>query len=581
MGGGVYLLPRGVTDPAAAEVALQSMGGAQGGHLKENGKVKVEILCLVDNDNGELDLDSPEYADFMLLNWSCKQLPQNKIEYYKLLQEAEFVIVLPHLSLNQSKRSLDVRHPYWIYDAMLCGSIPVLGHWVADTVIRLLTHSSAPIVSVAKGEWRTLREASRISCIQALRDKYRMYAASKEPRGLSIALLFFPFWLDKLADMSHVGLVAPASLLDEYNQKGKNIPNRITPHHRARQHQQQQVMGNKHKQRVPTTASALTFDSSRVECSPGIWRPHVGSAAGVVSGSSAHSRISFEVEIVIPRCCEPVEELEWLQKLLQSNMLFKATIYYRCPFCLPQSKGIEWLQFINLNSNLQDKIFMAGGGVIIDDFGNDVNAAHHRIKQFPLFDIRSNGKEFVPYLHHIVYTYNTLADFTVFLHTTPFDHIKTSPIFDTSLQYLAKCKPNGALNSAFWFVNQRMFEGNFWSNCHGCTECLYHYWVSFINANITLSEFVDLPKRAYNAAQFIVSKRNVLSRPVLWWDRLLAVTNSSHQDVSKCPLPRHWNDGDNKAGLALERMWHVIFNRPPLLPFRREDKTLPLALRIE
>jgi hypothetical protein len=186
---------------------------------------------------------------------------------------------------------------------------------------------------------------------------------------------------------------------------------------------------------------ASNVDPSRFECSSTIWRPHMTAAS------------LFEVEIVIPRCCEPIDSLEWLQTLLQKNKQFKVTIYYRCPFCLPQSKANEWLQLINMDHMLQSKVVHAGGGVIIDDVdGGSSGTFSSRIRQLPLFDTLSNGKEFVSYIFHITSTFNSLADFTVFLHTTPCDHIKSSAIFERSIKYLAKCQPDGSVNSAFWFV---------------------------------------------------------------------------------------------------------------------------------
>jgi hypothetical protein len=211
LGSGPYLLPRGVTSPVAAAEALTGVGPHRNN----------EVLCLVD---GDVTVDSSDYMLVRKLNWDCKQLlpAVNKVDYYKLLQSAEFVIALQDVKLHGSNRSLDARHPHWIYDAMLCGCVPILGHWISDAVINFLKVSSAPVVSVSAIEWKTLAREHRGSSTHSIRDKYNVYAAK---RSLSISLLFFPFWLDKMADVSRSGPVAPASLLlPEYTHHDKSRP---------------------------------------------------------------------------------------------------------------------------------------------------------------------------------------------------------------------------------------------------------------------------------------------------------------------------------------------------------------------
>jgi hypothetical protein len=562
LGNGVYMLPRGVSDINAAEEALR-IAGSKGVNAQRRA---VDILCLTDNTTGEDPAEvSAEYATVTKLGFQCYKSPTSQVALYQLLLSAKFVIVVPHKTTSQQndRPFLEARHPRWIYDTVLCGAVPLMGPWISDAVVKFWKLFSMPVVSFSENELRSLSKQQGTSSAIFVRDKYQKYANG---RSLSISPLFFPFWLDVLADISRQGPVAPASLLeDAMNTKNSRSRSAKVPEARMRARQPLSSSGK----RQPL-ANTHNVDPLRFECSPSIWKPHPTMATK-----------SFNVEIVVPRCCEPLESLNWLLTLLRDNIFFKATVYYRCPECLPQSTAQQWLEVINKHNNLRDKVRIAGGGLILDDIAKSDNDIQFRVRQLPLFDLKSNGKEFVPYIHHVVYNYRSLSDYTVFLHTTPHDHIKSSAIFDRSVNYLSRCKPDGTRHYGFWFVNQRMFEGSFWSNCHGCTECLYHYWASFIDSNITFAEFKDLPKRAYNAAQFIVSKKSIVERSLAWWERLLLVTNSSKQNLVKCPMPKHWNDGGNKAGLALERMWHVIFNRPPLLPFRKEDQTLPLALRIE
>ena len=548
---GVYFLPRGVTNVTAAEEAAILYNNRTVNGFTER---HIDILCLVEPGVSQAK-DLPLYFS---LGYQCNSIPMNISEYYEMLHFAKFVLILQQVSPDRP-RVLNTKHPYWVYDAIFSGSVPILGPMIARSVVNFLQSASAPFVLLTKDDLTLLKRQDNALNMQYILRKYQNYAST---RSLSVSFLYFPFWLDILADISRTGPVAPASLLESSDRNNM---------HKTRQHNSR---ARSQSSNAPFLRKRLPLSSGipvKVECSPGMWPSY----------SAADSGSVYNLEVVIPRCCEPVESLEWLKKLMVLMPHLIATIYYRCPYCLPRSKATEWLQLINLNPVLQRSIQQANGGAIIDNFWDDNKSGGlQRIKEVPLYDTVSNGKEFVPFLHHIVHSYKALSEFTIFLHTTPFDHIKSSTIFDRSLSYLGKCKPDGSV-PAFWFVNQRMFEGNFWSNCHGCTGCLYHYWVSFIDANMSLQEFVSMPKRAYNAAQFIASKKSILSREWVWWDRMLAVTNNSLQDLKKCPLPKEWNDGGNQAGLALERMWHVIFNRPPQLPYRKNDETLPPALRFE
>lgn len=89
-----------------------------------------------------------------------------------------------------------------------------------------------------------------------------------------------------------------------------------------------------------------------------------------VNLNSKHSFSPFPfLEIVIPRCCESISgDLRWLQTLLsipsvRSNSsylaLLRISVYYKCPWCVPESKLSIWENRLNLSAAI--KIINAHG----------------------------------------------------------------------------------------------------------------------------------------------------------------------------------------------------------------------------
>lgn len=89
---------------------------------------------------------------------------------------------------------------------------------------------------------------------------------------------------------------------------------------------------------------------------------------------------------------------------------------------------------------------------------------------------------------------------------------------------------------------------------------------------------------SYAAAQFFVSKKAILQRPLKWWQKLNNIS-SSLPVFSKCRGQLSWKSGSMFTQI-LERVWHTFFrdlnsSSPLQTPPRSTDESLPPYLRID
>ena len=151
-------------------------------------------------------------------------------------------------------------------------------------------------------------------------------------------------------------------------------------------------------------------------------------ASTEASTMSPLARGTTSIELVVPRCCEKMIELNWILHLLARIPNLIITFYYKCCHCLPLSHAEEWSRDI-LNHPILSKRVQQQYGIQLFD---DSMFPYGRVRHEQRFDVNINGKEASAYLEHIVKRYHTLANQTIFLHADPASHIS----FETLIRVL-------------------------------------------------------------------------------------------------------------------------------------------------
>ena len=246
------------------------------------------------------------------------------------------------------------------------------------------------------------------------------------------------------------------------------------------------------------------------------------------------------VDIVVPRCCEEPHEMAWLPALLLMAPQIRAFVYYKCPWCLPESQRERWaagaaeaaaesaLSRLEQQHQQQqqqrkyDSHFLGPSGVhVLDDsFLVGHPALQGRVKQIPAWDGVSNTKEAGAYLAHIVKYYNPercgkggggrvkgvagsataaptgLADHTFFLHTDPGSHLALR-LFERVLAWLLLCDQGRdgrqAARSIPFLPLAGIYLGPTWGTPEGAEE-------AWLQCRKSLYEFVGIRNETALAA---------------------------------------------------------------------------------
>eukprot|EP01042_Synura_sphagnicola_P002021 gene2021-2401_t len=181
-----------------------------------------------------------------------------------------------------------------------------------------------------------------------------------------------------------------------------------------------------------------------------------GTSAGGGTGREAAVSDSYPilgpgqagVEIVVPRCCEKQFEMRWLHDLLDIFPHLHASVYYKCPYCIPYHMSETWLPIIENDDVLRSRVLTHDNGVhLLDErVGRAADRADSgragaplaggytsvgsflgygsRVQELMCFDTALNGKEALAYVTHMARRYHTLAGYTLFLHSDPASHIQ-------------------------------------------------------------------------------------------------------------------------------------------------------------
>ena len=504
-----------------------------------------------------------------------------KEDYLGTLSQSQYAAVLVN-SNPESKKYAGINSP-WVAEAILSGAIPVILTHTCNNYQPILRSSKAaakgeidymsrlPVSFVSLGnESDSLFPPSLQLQLQQkettinLDEHYQKSAMANKP--YSISPLFLPYWLQKMLPIRH---------WESHISRGEKKVKEFTAANSAE-------------------LQALKFPKATVE-------------------------------VVIPRCCEKISgELSWLQTALRSltprSRQVRFTIYYKCPHCLPPSLDLN--QFVlrpnqtlgsggkhaqQKNRHAQQKFFMdpqqlarvrqllrsAGGIRVLDSFSNTSILNKHLTERIAFDTIYGvNAKEASAYLSHIITRYDTLADVTIFMHTSPALHIHLKAFRNLLRRIDADPTPALASVSPFESVNIRWF-GGVWA--HDPAKCIMSL-MDFCFANssgagqaggTTLGderrlppksrnqqEFLGMPMSGWTAAQFAVKRSAVRLRSLDFWTRLLGA-NVGQYKLDSCD-----HRSDEKGTLvasAMERLYHNFFldgssQRYPLcLPCDKND----------
>lgn len=286
--------------------------------------------------------------------------------------------------------------------------------------------------------------------------------------------------------------------------------------------------------------------------------------------------------LVIPRCCEDHLEFDWVGEVLaRTSNKVRVAIYYKCPRCIPLSQASSW-RHLAIYEDYDRPVHLFNDSVLTS-FGN-------RVQQHPAFDSIYNGKEVTAYLQHILENYSSLSDQLMFLHSVPNAHL-FQEVFYRTIRFFEYCG-NDRIPVDYVHLNSKYKYGA-WGRCcfNDNGSCVKSTWAYLFPRDASLqvtdkkypvfaSNLGHMEVKTYSSSQFMVSKHLILSRPYSFWERMMLALNGT-VELEACPgHGDDWSLGHQLTG-QYERLWHMIFYRPPTAPYRVKDMTLPKILKID
>jgi hypothetical protein len=180
----------------------------------------------------------------------------------------------------------------------------------------------------------------------------------------------------------------------------------------------------------------------------------------------------------------------------------------------------------------------------------------------PQLDGPVRGDECTAYLKYIVDEYHILPDWTVFLQADAGRHL-----FFAFLSLTLGAIGRGTYEVPFLHLN-------FHRHYQTTTPCMRDVERLLFN----LSDPVDgVPLiGTYCCAQFVVSRDRILSRTIDFYAHALSMVDGSIPDICSPVPPRR-----SSHCYVLEYLWHVVFGENRKLPFRPDDVSLPIFLRLK
>ncbi|CAK9033112.1 unnamed protein product [Durusdinium trenchii] len=172
--------------------------------------------------------------------------------------------------------------------------------------------------------------------------------------------------------------------------------------------------------------------------------------------------------------------------------------------------------------------------------------------------------ESLAYATHMERHYETLADFTLFVQGSPFEHASQRLVEDT-----VSAVQEGLYDVPFLHMNSRRFLS-------GSSFCLRDLYTRLMESPAQVPEAFG----SYCCSQFMVRRDRIQARPRALYHRIRSillgeVPLACAQDVKYDPRPRI------AVSALFEHLWHVVLGESPVLPTRRSDQRLPLFARVD
>jgi hypothetical protein len=153
--------------------------------------------------------------------------------------------------------------------------------------------------------------------------------------------------------------------------------------------------------------------------------------------------------------------------------------------------------------------------------------------------LKNVGREGETFLYHIVNNYDNLDDVTVFLQGNPFEHLQTlvgwrAKLTDDEINTVIN-KMNSEINDNCDFTTfyQVLYnDPNMTNGVNTKSACSEYYGESYNNFTVS------------PGAQYIVPKKNILSRPLSFWKKL-------HSAMY---------DNERLNGYCQEQLWYLAYN---------------------
>eukprot|EP00927_Polykrikos_kofoidii_P049806 TRINITY_DN43817_c0_g1_i1.p1 TRINITY_DN43817_c0_g1~~TRINITY_DN43817_c0_g1_i1.p1 ORF type:complete len:764 (+),score=101.17 TRINITY_DN43817_c0_g1_i1:46-2337(+) len=304
------------------------------------------------------------------------------------------------------------------------------------------------------------------------------------------------------------------------------------------------------------------------------------------------------VDIVIARCREDLQWVQdWFARILRDEWTpevvgarIRLLVFERCE-----------APFFDLaaHENVTDEGFavLAGGPLV--EFLRRLGAV---TSDSAAIDLREPpGFENVPYVYYCRSETWRDADFTMFLHGGPGDHLDMQTLDDV-LRSLSL----GTYGVQFLHLNVKRTPKNKVERC--VKDLLKPAMMAWASDSAATLDTPTLPSHfaTYCCSQFVVAQARIRRVSDTFWDTVWAAlllgtdsieATSEQGNESKDGLPQtcrpaakavmanHHRHNSSIAGrnglwaIVLERMWHWIFGEEADLPFRERDGRLPMFLR--
>ena len=169
------------------------------------------------------------------------------------------------------------------------------------------------------------------------------------------------------------------------------------------------------------------------------------------------------------------------------------------------------------------------------------------------------GDECSQYLTHIVYQYNQLADYTIFIHSDPGEHTHFP-----FMKYILQSMQLKTFNQGFMHLNGPR-------HVRTITPCIQQ--IGEVIFGYKIQEQVG----PYCCQQFLVARPKIHERDQLFYERMLMMVNGS-MPYDLCTTSTVQR---STHCYGMEFLWHMVWGEQADPPLRQDDPNLPTAFRLK